>query len=233
MATMPATSPTGQPEPAAADWFGSAAGQAILDSEADVLLAGLSERRGLPWLWLAPRDGREPARAEGRGLRLVAEKDRWIGDVRCTIPFPLASESIGAIVLQHVLTRDRAGQDLLEECARILVPGGRLVLFALNPLAPYRWRWRGAGLKSSEPLLWRRRLRLAGLEPEPLSQGIGPSWREAPSPNLQQGVGLRAAFLLRAEKRVIPLTPVRTRRRAPVAEGLPAIRAARNAIGDS
>jgi SAM-dependent methyltransferase len=232
MATMPAPSPTGQPDAATADWFCSAAGQAILDSESDVLLAGLGERRGLPWLWLAPHDGREPARADGRGLRLIAGKDRWIGDVRCALPFPLASESIGVIALQHVLTRDAAGQALLEECARILVPGGRLVLFALNPLAPYRWRWRGAGLKSSEPLLWRRRLRLAGLEPEPLSQGIGPSWRETPAPQPQQGAGLRAAFLLRAEKRVIPLTPVRQRRRVPSVEGLPAIRAARTAVRD-
>lgn len=223
MATMPAPSTTGQPAPAAAGWFGSAAGQALLDSEAEVVPSCLNERRGLPWLWLAPGEGRAPGRADGRGIRLIAAEDGWIGDVRCGLPFPLAGESIGAVALQHVLTRDDDGRALLEECARVLVPGGRLALFALNPLAPYRWRWRGAGLRASEPLLWRRRLREAGLEPEPLSQGIGPSWRAAPSPRLQQGVGLRAAFLLRAEKRVIPLTPVRQRRPLPAVEGVPAI----------
>ena len=27
----------------------------------------------------------------------------------------------------------------------MLVPGGKLWLFALNPLSPYRWRWNGNG----------------------------------------------------------------------------------------
>ncbi len=223
MATMPALSPTGQPDPAALDWFGSAAGRAVLDSEAEPLAASLGEARGLPWLWLAPCAGGDPARVEGRGVRLIADEGGWNGDVRCGLPFPLPSESIGAIVVQHVLGRDAAGQALLAECARVLVAGGRLSLFALNPLAPYRWRWRGAGLKASEPLLWRRRLRQAGLEPEPLSRGIGPSWRETPSTRVQQGVGLRAAFVLRAEKRLIPLTPVRQRRPVAAPEGVPAV----------
>ena len=29
---------------------------------------------------------------------------------------------------------------LIEECTRLLVPGGRLALLALNPLSPYRLR---------------------------------------------------------------------------------------------
>ena len=222
MATMPVPSPPGQPEPAAPDWFGSAAGRVVLDSEAESVAAALADGRGLPWLWLAPSDGGGSHPVDGRGIRLLAEDRGWIGDIRCGLPLPLASESIGAIALQHVLTRDAAGQALLAECARVLVPGGRLTLFALNPLAPYRWRWRGAGLKASEPLLWRRRLREAGLVPEPLSQGVGPSWRETPLPRLQQGVGLRAAFLLRAEKRAFPLTPIRQRRRV-APEGVPAV----------
>ncbi len=223
MATMPAPSPTGQPEPVTPDWFGSAAGRAVLDSETETLAASLGEAHGRPWLWLAPASGGEPMQVDGRGIRLIADDGRWIGDVHCGLPFPLPSESIGAIAVQHVLSRGADGQALLAECARVLVAGGRLTLFALNPLAPYRWRWRGAGLKTSEPLLWRRRLREAGLEPEPLSRGIGPSWREVPSSRLQQGVGLRAAFVLRAEKRTIPLTPVRQRRRVAAPEGVPAV----------
>lgn len=226
MATMPATSPTGQPD-SASGWFESPAGRALLDSETAIVGSLLDDARGLPWLWLAPAAsgaaaGADRGRGRGRGLRLESAAGGWSGDVRCVLPLPLASESIGTVLLQHVLGRGPDGRALLEECFRILVPGGRVGLFALNPLAPYRWRWRGTGLRGSEPLLWRRRLRDAGLTPEPLSQGIGPSWRETVSADPQQGVGLRAAYLLRAEKRSQPLTPIRQRRRVAVADGVPA-----------
>ena len=101
---------------------------------------------------------------------------------------------------------------LLEECARVLLPGGWLWLLALNPLSPYRWRWRGQGLRVSEPVTWRRRLRAVGLVPEPVSQGLGPTWEVAHDPRLQDGAGLRAAFLLRAQKRRLPMTPGRGQR---------------------
>ena len=182
----------------------------------------LADARGLPWLWLCPAEDRGPAQATGRGLRLIGDDRQWKGAVRCGVPLPLPSESIGIVVLQHVLTRGDCGRALLRECARIAVPGARLALFALNPLAPYRWRWRGAGLQASEPLAWRRRLRAVGFVPEPLSQGVGPSWRETVSPELQQGAGLRAAYLLSAEKRTLPLTPVRARASVAMPDGVPA-----------
>lgn len=223
MATMPAPSPTGQPVPVGA-WFGTPAGEALLASEASQCLAILNDSRGLPWLWLTPLPPQPgDARPQGRGLRLCAAARGWEGDAHCALPLPLAGESVGIVLLQHTLPAGSIGTDLLGECARVLVPGGRLVLYALNPLAPYRWRWRGSGLQGVEPLTWRRRLRKAGLQPEPLSQGIGPSWRPTVSPRLQAGVGLRAAYLLRAEKRTLPLTPIRERRRLPAPGAVPAV----------
>lgn len=229
MATMPAASTPGQPDAALA-WFGTDAGQALLLNETDAIAALLEQGRGLPWLWLAPclpacdQPPSEPLAPglAGRGLRLAPAESGWMGGARCGLPLPLASESVGVVVLQHVLRRDGGDETLLAECVRILVPGGRLGLFALNPLAPYRWHWRGQGLRSAEPLGWRRRLRAAGLDPEPLSQGVGPTWRAASEAGLQQGVGLRAAYLLRAEKRVLPLTPVRPRRAPVLPDGVPA-----------
>lgn len=219
MATMPAPSPTGQPD-AASQWFGSGEGLCLLQSEVGVIAQALGERAPLPWLWLAPTP--TGTRAEGRGLLLSRHGGGWAGDVRCELPLPVASESMGIVVVQHVLPRDAQGDALLEECVRVLAPGGRFCLFALNPLAPYRWRWRAAGLHASEPLASRRRLRGMGLTPDPLSQGIGPRWQVAPSPQLQQGAGLRAAYLLRAEKRRLPLTPARARKGLALGPGLPA-----------
>lgn len=209
----------GQPEPPDA-WFRADPGRVLLGSEAQAIRDALAERPALAWLWLAPvADVHD---AVGRGLRLAAVPDGWNGSVRCALPLPLPSESIGTVVLQHVLRRDEAGKALLRECARVLAPGGQLWLFALNPLAPYRWRWRAAGLQASEPLIWRRRLRAAGLSPDSISQGIGPRWRVEASPGLQPGPGLRAAYVLRAEKRERPLTPRRAGERVALPQGLSA-----------
>ena len=216
---MPPASATGQPDSACA-WFRSDAGLALLESERPTVQRALSERPAMPWLWLAPvgQDGV----GQGRGLRLVASGAGWSGDACCRLPLPLATESIGVVVLQHVAAPGRSRRELFEECARVLAPGGRLWVFALNPLAPYRWQWRGTGLGASEPLSWRRRMRAAGLVPEPVSQGLGPGWRVRVAHEPQDGPGMRAAYAIRAEKRAWPLTPVRQRVRLPMPEGIPA-----------
>ena len=216
---MPPRSATGQPDPAR-DWFASPAGQALLDSELDSVRAALGERPGQPWLWLSPAP--PDADVPGCGLRLGPEGEAWGGSVRCTLPWPLANESVAVVVLQHVGQRGSCAAALLQECARVLVPGGRLALFCLNPLSPYRWRWSGQRLPAAEPMPWRRRLRAAGLQPDAVSNGLGPRWQVDIAPELQHGPGLRAAWLLRAEKRSVPLTPVRQRAPLRIGGGVPA-----------
>ena len=154
-------------------------------------------------------------------LRLCAAAEGFEGPLRCGLPLPLASDSCGVVVVQHLADISAETATLLDECARVLVPGGRLWLLALNPLSPYRLRWRGQGPRVSEPVTWRRRLRIAGLAPEAVSRGVGPTWRVAPEPAVQDGAGLRAAFLLRAEKRRSPMTPLRTPAKARFEPGLP------------
>lgn len=207
---MPAPFPTRQPESqppvgALAAWLATPAGQALLGSEAGAVHEALAERPGQPWLWLsaAPHVGEAP----GRGLRLRAAGTAWTGDLRCALPLPLCSESVATVVLQHVgdMPMDAAG--LLEECTRVLVPGGRAWLFALNPLTPYRRHWWGVPLATSEPLGWRRRLRAAGLAPEAVSMGLGPRWRPEVVELRQDGPGLRAAWLVCARKQVAAVVP--------------------------
>jgi len=190
---------------------------ALLDSEREEVERALGERPAQPWLWLAPLPVRRPQL--GRGLALFARGDRFDGEVACALPLPLPSQAFGTVVLQHVATPDARGAALLDDIGRVLVPGGRVLLFALNPLSPYRWRWRGHGLHSAEPLSWRRLLHRAGLEPDAVSEGIGPRWESVPEPRRQRGAGLRAAYLVRAERRSLPLTPVRPRRMLPVGAG--------------
>src|SRR5690606_22904953 len=154
---MPALFPQRQPASVAAAWFASPAGQALLASESTALQAALAERPAPPWLWLQPLAS--GAAGPARGVRLAVSGDGWEGDLRCSDPLPFCSESLGTVVLQHVGDLPLDVHGLLDECARVLVPGGCAWLFALNPLSPYRRHWYGSGLASSEPLTWRRRMR--------------------------------------------------------------------------
>jgi SAM-dependent methyltransferase len=223
MPTMPSRLPAGQldgPATRRAEWFRSQAGQALIESESEGIRTALEQRPGQSWLWLAP-----VADASGtprRGLRLFARGEGWGGPIRCATPLPLANESVAMVVIQHALRPGDRGRALIDECARVLVPGGHLWLYALNPLSPYRWRWKTSGLRAAEPGSWRRRLRAVGLQPDGMSQGMGPVWRIQADASVQQGPGLRAAYLLRAEKRSIPLTPLRLRAQLRLGEGVPA-----------
>jgi SAM-dependent methyltransferase len=204
-------------------WFLLPAGQAVLDSEHVVVADALAAHPvvGLPWLWLAPTLTAEFP--QGRGLRLSVSGQGWEGAIRCRLPMPLASESLGAVVLQHVLGNDLSqASGLIEECARLLVPGGRLAIIELNPMSPYRLRWVGCGLPSHDPSTWRRILQEAGMSPEPSAQGVGPQWSPTASPSLQSGPGVRAAYLQRAEKRTIPMTPMRLRKPVALPNRVPA-----------
>jgi len=201
-------------------WFDSLAGKALLDSETDSIRSALHEREGQSWLWLAPTAS--AVASPGRGLRLQVRGAGWAGPVRCGGPLPLANETVATVVIQHATKGGSRGAALVDECARVLVPGGRLWLYALNPLSPYRLRWAGSGLSATEPMPWRRRLRDAGLHPDAVSLGLGPRWRVETSASLQQGAGLRAAWVLRAEKRSIPLTPMRQRIPLRLGDGVPA-----------
>jgi SAM-dependent methyltransferase len=224
MATMPVPSATGQPNAfsSAPDaWFGSAPGRALFDSEWMHLRGLLGERPGQPWLWLGPAATAAEG-LPGPGIPLRPVEGGWAGPVRCALPLPLANESVAAIVLQHPALSGADAAALLSECARVLVPGASLSVYCLNPLSPWCWRWGGGGPGTSEPQPWRRRLRAAGLAPDPVSQGIGPRWGTVPDATLQHGPGLRAAWVLRAQKRLLPLTPVRTRAPLRIGAGAPA-----------
>jgi len=194
------------PASVAAAWFGTPPGRALLASEAAAVREALGERPGQPWLWLSatPQPGEA---APGRGFRLAVGGDAWAGDLRCGLPLPFCSESFATVVLQHVADLPLDADLLVAECARVLVPGGLACLVALNPLTPYRRHWWGTPLVTREPLTWRRRLRSAGLEPEPVSTGMGPRWRVARVDHREDGPGLRAAWLVRARKRVAAVVP--------------------------
>jgi SAM-dependent methyltransferase len=114
----------------------------------------------------------------------------YAGDTRCALPLPLANESVNAIVLQHVTAAD--ADRLLDECERVLMPGGHLWLSSLNPFSPYRTRWRQHGLVVRTPRRIRLLLGRHGLECDDMRY-LGPLWRGAGS--RRPGVGPAARGL--------------------------------------
>ncbi len=205
---MPAFAFARQPDALA--WFGTGRGGPILASEHDRISQALTSRTPQPWLWVSP-GGSDPspvAVPATRGLRLrtAAGSHRFSGHVDCGLPLPLPTEAVGVIVLQHALDAGDP-QPLLQECARVLEPGGRLWLFVLNPWSPYRLRWQGAGLVPRALNQWRLQLAAAGLATSEHVLHYGPVWRGVPDAPGHGPPPLRAARLLEAEKRVAGLIP--------------------------
>ena len=198
-------------------WFDSEPAQALYRLEQQLLLPRLSALPTQPWLWMAPTARwLEGAQLTGRGLRLHRAAAGYAGDARCTLPLPLPDESVNAIVLQHVTAADAA--DLLAECERVLMPGGRLFLTTLNPFSPFRAHWRRHGMVVRTPQRLRQLMERLGLECD-VSRYIGPVWHAAPARHARLAP-LRAACLFAVEKRTLALpgpTPLQVRWRAPLA----------------
>lgn len=195
-------------QPDALAWFESVRGQPLLAAEQSLIGAAMASRAvQQPWLWLAP-----PAPGPGtfelprRTLLLHRLQDRFSGSLHCGLPLPLPNESIGNLIVQHAL--DDGVDGLLDECARVLEPGGRLWLFTLNPWSPYRARWRHSGLVARDVQGWRRTLRGLGLQA--CAGGVaylGPVWRMSSGPAQSTSGRLRAVCLMEFEKRSAALIP--------------------------
>lgn len=191
-----------------ASWFDTEPAKALCVLESERLQPLLAAHPVTPWLWIAPSPHwLQQAALPGRGLRLHRQGAGYAGDAQCALPLPLPDESVNAIVLQHVTARD--AEQLIGECARVLMPGGRLWLSTLNPFSPYRRQWRRHGLVVRSPQRLRHTLNQAGLFCEDVRY-LGPMWRDR-SPARRDLAPLRAACLFSAEKRTLALpgpTPV-------------------------
>ncbi len=205
---MPVLQISRQPDPLA--WFDAPRGQPVLTAEQDAIRHALVSRpASQPWLWLAPvapANGPEDSGLPPRSLQIYPWGERYAGTLQCALPLPLGDESIGNVILQHALDDGREG--LLEECERVLEPGGRLWLFTLNAWSPYRARWRRSGLVAQDVRGWRLRLGALGLHPcgVPVSY-LGPVWR-SPAPGAEGKPGpFAAACMMQLEKRTAALIP--------------------------
>lgn len=207
---MPLLSHRRQPD-TGLDWFGTPAGQALLGLQAVAMSRVLAIGPALPWAWLGVRAGIAPDAGDRRGLVLRREGGGLVGAVRCALPLPIATESLGAVLLQHLLDDGVDADDLLGECERILAPGGTLWLATLNPWSPYRARWLGTGLQARTAGHWQAALRRAGFALDSASlQWLGPRWTpERGGAGIGTADRLRAGVAMTISKRVYSVIPPR------------------------
>lgn len=207
-------------QPDALAWFGGLNGRALLDLELNAVRQALAARPAQqPWLWIAAAPLGSPTLSlPPRSLTLHRRGSGLEGSFRSGLPLPLANESIGNLILQHAL--DDGGDALLDECVRVLEPGGRVWVFALNPWSPFHLRWRGNGLRAKGVAGWHLALRRAGLQPcDGALARIGPRWRQAGQKSRPESAGppaesrLGAVYVLQAEKRSAALIPPAPARR--------------------
>jgi len=212
---MPLLAQSRQPdERTGLDWFGTLAGQGLLAAEYSAGSRVLAACPALPWAWIGVAAAEPPPNDAGRGLRVYRQEQGLAGAVRCGLPLPLPSESLGAVLVQHALDDGVAVDGLLGECERVLAPGGTLWLATLNPWSPYRARWAGEGLRARHPGAWQAALRRAGFAFDSASvQWLGPRWRvEHGDGGIGAADRLRAGIALSVNKRVrgvIPPSPLR------------------------
>ena len=195
MATMPALSTGRQPNTALA-WFGGMAGQGLLDVESAAMARVLAGCQAMPWAWIGVDATSPPGGPGARGVRLRRHGQGFDGAFR-------------SVLQQHVLDDGIDPMPLLDECARVLAPGGTLWLAALNPWSPYRARWARSGLHAYNTGAWQSMLRGAGFASDSVSlQWLGPLWRPAHG---AVGIGaadrLRAGIGLTVSKRVPAMIP--------------------------
>lgn len=104
--------------------------------------------------WLRPVPGAPVAQMCGVGWRLgfasaicIAETASDACDVRASpAALPIAGNALGALVMVRTLDGLARAEDVLGESARVLVPGGQLLIVGLNPWSLCAFRARHLGL---------------------------------------------------------------------------------------
>ena len=197
-------------------WIAGPVGRAfLLEAQSAWMERGAEGAGGQVWLRLLPAldwPVPEPGARFSDVWTLAPRRGRWGGDWCADLhALPLATASVSRLDLRFVLESVPEPSWLLAECARVLRPDGRLLVFGVNPWSAVRLRWAKHGVRALARARIVHGLRSEGLEV--LGQRtLGPRWRPAggelsPRPaRLEVG---RVAWAVLAARRDAGLTPLR------------------------
>ncbi|MGK2915521.1 MAG: class I SAM-dependent methyltransferase [Porticoccaceae bacterium] len=212
-----------------AGWLATPAGRHLIDKQQASCrehLAGLGGYR-LAQLGISPECGLLDNFDQLHKFSLFPESTPGISAICDFDALPLPAESIDIVLLHHALDFSPNPHQVLKEAARVVIPGGHIVLFGFNPLS-----WTGiakwAAIFLSDHMIWRHHslravrvtdwLQLLGFQPLPLQS----AWRtRADSQASSDGdwprkllpAGFRPNwgrfYLIVARKQVARLTPIK------------------------
>jgi SAM-dependent methyltransferase len=136
-----------------ATWFAAPAGARLLREEVGPLAEAVRRAHGDTLLWLGCHQAMGEA-VRGSMVRRRLYGSSTAGRPVAEIPvlqcayeaLPLPNASLDALVLHHALETAPDPRSVLREAARVVAPGGRLILCAFNPLSLWGMRRLYAGL---------------------------------------------------------------------------------------
>lgn len=210
-----------------AQWWESPLGKALLATETDLLEPTLARIFGYHFLQLGVSEhsmlGASPV---GHKLLFMPQYDSTKTlPVASNEALPLQSESVDAVLIHHALEYTHDSHRLLRESARVLMPGGKLLIIGFNPHSSWgmrklcRWRntrpWDAHYISSSRVQDWLKLLEFTVDKVEhcgyllPLKHT-----RVANATPRLEAIGQRfnaplgAAYIIVACKQVMPVTPI-------------------------
>jgi len=222
--------------PAMRDWYGSAAGQVVLEQEARALNQVLPDLFGYHLLQIGScgQDVLGSSRILHRMVMDVSDCSQHIADGfagLCAVPdhLPIASDSVDAVLLYHSLEFSQDPHQVLREVERVLVPEGHVLIMGFNPRSLWGLRammhrrgdtmpWNGKFVNQPRLRDW---LSLLGFD----VQDVQPLCFQAPLKHVPKAGGLPfmarwgvrwwpyfcGVYLMTARKKVSTMTPIKPR----------------------
>ncbi len=208
-------------------WWQTPLGKALLESEANLLEPILARIFGYHVLQLGVSEhSMLEASPIGHKLLFLPQHDATRPHpVADNEALPLQSESVDAVLIHHALDYSPDNHRLLRESARVLMPGGKLLIVGFNPLSAWgvrkfcRWRntrpWDARYVASSRVQDWLKLLdfkvdkveHCAYLLPFKHSRLVNAASRfESFGQKLNAPLG--AVYVIVACKQVMPVTPI-------------------------
>ena len=219
------------------DWFQTPLGKAVFQVEADIANQILPMRFGYHLLYCGIEAPDKIVSGSPIAHTFSASahpfRESWLPFVYGTSDaLPLANQSVDCVILQHSLDFENEPHQVLREAARVLIPGGTLMIIGFNPLSIWSFSrllnyrsteapWLGRFISPTRLSEW---LQLLDLDVDGVETGFYlPPWQGLAQFKFLQRfkkiakrffTGQGAVYVLVAKKNISCMTPVKPKWRA-------------------